>query len=63
MLNLKKRLTGLALTIALSAALCVPAVAAQNSADNFVRGKTYGGEFSDVVPGSTFYDNAAALYV
>lgn len=62
MLNLKKRLTGLALTIALSAALCVPAAATQNSADNFVRGKTYGGEFSDVVPGSTFYDNAAALY-
>lgn len=62
MLNLKKRLTGLILTVALSAALCVPAAAAQNSTDNFVRGKSYDGEFSDVVPGSTFYDNAVALY-
>ena len=62
MLNLKKRLSGLLLTIALAAALCVPAVAAPNSTDNFIRGKTYNGEFSDVVPGSTFFDNAAALY-
>lgn len=62
MLNLKKRLPGLILTIALAAALCVPATAAQNSTDNFARGKTYAGEFSDVVPGSTFYDNATALY-
>ena len=62
MLNLKKRLSGLILAIALASALCVPAAAAQNSTDNFVRGKTYDGEFSDVVPGSNFYDNAAALY-
>ena len=62
MLNLKKRLSGLILTIALAAALCVPAAAAQNSTQNFTRSKTYAGEFSDVAPGTTFYDNAAALY-
>jgi hypothetical protein len=62
MLNLKKRLSGLILAIALAAALCVPAAAVENSADNFVRGKTYAGEFPDVAAGTTFYDNVAALY-
>lgn len=62
MLNLKKRLSGLILAITLAAALCVPAAATPNSTDNFVRGKTYTGEFSDMAVGTTFYDNVSALY-
>ncbi|BAL01761.1 putative surface layer protein [Oscillibacter valericigenes Sjm18-20] len=62
MLNLKKRLSGLILAVALATALCVPAAAAENSTDNFIRGKTYTGEFSDVAAGTTFYDNVSALY-
>lgn len=61
MLNLKKRLSGLILAITL-ATLCVPAAATPNSTDNFVRGKTYTGEFSDMAVGTTFYDNVSALY-
>lgn len=59
---LKKRAAALALAAVLAAALCVPGAAAENSAKNFVRFKTYSGEFSDVAPGSVFYENAAALY-
>ena len=59
---LKKRAAALALAAVLGAALCVPGAAAENSAKNFVRFKTYSGEFSDVAPGSVFYENAAALY-
>ena len=54
MMKMKKRLSGLILAIALASALCVPAVAAQNSTRNFTRSKTYAGEFSDVTPGTTF---------
>lgn len=60
--NLKPRLTGLLVALVLAASLCVPAAAAENSTANFVRGRTYTGQFSDVTPGSVFYDNAAALY-
>ena len=51
-----------ALVLALALALTVPAWAAQDTPDNFVRSKTYAGQFSDLTPESTFYDNVAALY-
>jgi len=56
---LKKQLLALALALAL---LPAPALAAGGSADNFVRSKTYTGQFSDVAEGSVFHDNIAALY-
>lgn len=62
MIYLKLRLPGLLLALILAVGLCVPAAAAENSADNFVRAKTYAGEFSDVTPDSVFYGNVAALY-
>ena len=54
---MKKRVPALVLALAL--ALTVPAWAAP---DNFVRSKPYAGQFSDLTPESTFYDNVAALY-
>ena len=57
---MKKRIPALALALAL--ALTVPAWAAQDSADNFVRSKTYAGQFSDLAQDSTFYSNVVALY-
>ena len=57
---MKKRVPALVLALAL--ALTVPAWAAQDTPDNFVRSKTYAGQFSDLTPESTFYDNVAALY-
>lgn len=58
---MKKQLS--ALLLALCLVLTVPpARAAQNSADNFVRQRTYEHQFSDLTPGSTFYDNVTALY-
>ena len=42
--------------------MSVPALAKENSADNFVRGKTYAGQFSDLPEDHTFYENVAALY-
>lgn len=42
--------------------LLSPALGAQDTPDNFVRSKTYAGQFSDLTPESTFYDNVAALY-
>lgn len=52
-----------ALLLALCLVLTVPpARAAQDSADNFVRQRTYEDQFSDLTPGSTFYDNVTALY-
>jgi len=56
---LKKQLLALALALAL---LPTPVLAAGGSTDNFVRSRTYSGQFSDVAEGSTFYDNIAALY-
>lgn len=52
----------LALALAFSLLLGVPALAAENSSDNFVRSKTYSGEFSDLTEDSVFYDNVTALY-
>ena len=57
---MKKRFP--ALLLALSLLLTVPALAAGDSTDNFVRGKAYNGQFSDVTTASVFYDNVAALY-
>ena len=52
----------LALALAFSLLLGAPALAAENSTGNFVRSKTYSGEFSDLTADSVFYDNVAALY-
>ena len=43
---MKKRVPALVLALAL--ALTVPAWAAQDTPDNFVRSKTYAGQFSDL---------------
>lgn len=51
--------------LALLLALCLlpmPALAAQDSTDNFVRLKSYTGQFSDLAADSVFYDNVSALY-
>ena len=57
---MKKRFFALALAMAL--VLTIPAVAAQDSVDNFVRSRTYSGQFADLPADSTFYSNVAALY-
>ena len=57
---MKKRVFSLLLAFALL--LSVPALAASDSTENFVRTRTYSGQFSDLSPASTFYDNVAALY-
>lgn len=57
---MKKRIPALALALALL--LTTPVWAAQDSTENFVRSKTYSGQFSDLTSSSTFYDNVAALY-
>lgn len=51
-----------ALLLALCLLLSVPALAASDSTDNFVRTRAYAGQFSDVTTASVFYDNVAALY-
>lgn len=56
---MKKRLSALLLAALL---LTTTALAAPDSAENFVRGKTYAGEFSDLTPENTFYSNVTALY-
>ena len=56
---MKKQALSLLLALSL---MSVPALAKENSADNFVRGKTYAGQFSDLPEGHTFYENVAALY-
>ena len=57
---MKKRVSILALALALL--LNVPAHAAQDTTGNFVRSKTYAGQFSDLTEDSTFYENVTALY-
>lgn len=52
----------LALLLVLTMALPVPALAAENSTDNFIRTRTYTGQFSDLSSASTFYPNVSALY-
>lgn len=56
---MKRRIVSLLLTLSL---LCVPALAAEDTAENFVRTKEYTGQFSDLTEDSVFYDNIAALY-
>ncbi|MCI2057054.1 MAG: S-layer homology domain-containing protein [Oscillibacter sp.] len=57
---MKKRILSLLLVFAL--VLTLPAMAASNSTGNFVRTKSYAGQFSDLTTASTFYDNVSALY-
>lgn len=57
---MKKRVVSLLLAFALL--LGVPAVAAENSTDNFTRVKTYTQQFSDLKAEDPFYANVAALY-
>ena len=56
---MKKRLP---LLLALCLLLTVPALAAEDSMDNFVRSKTYSQQFSDLTADSVFYSNVSALY-
>ena len=42
--------------------LITSAYAAPNDANQFIRSKTYSGQFSDLSPDSPFYDNVSALY-
>ena len=52
----------LSMALAVSLLLGVSAVAAEDSTGNFVRTRTYAGEFSDLTADSVFYDNVTALY-
>ena len=56
---MKKRVLSLMLALSL---MSVPALAAENSTENFTRSKTYAGQFSDLPEDHTFYENVAALY-
>ena len=57
-----KKVRIFSLLLAASLLLTVPALAAPDSTENFVRGKTYEGQFSDLPADSVFYGNVAALY-
>ena len=57
---MKKRLPALLLSACLL--LTVPVSAAPDSTANFIRSKTYSGQFSDLTANSTFYTNISALY-
>ena len=57
---MRKRIASLLLTVCLL--LTTPVLAAQDTSENFVRSRTYSGQFSDVTEESVFYDNVAALY-
>ena len=48
--------------LALFLLLSTPAYARENSTQNFIRSKTYEGQFSDLTLDSVFYDNVTALY-
>lgn len=56
---MKKRLLALALALCL---LPMPVLAVRDSTGNFVRLKSYTGQFSDLAAESTFYANVSALY-
>ena len=56
---MKKRIP---LLLALCLLLTVPALAAEDSMENFVRSKTYTGQFSDLSADSVFFRNVSALY-
>ena len=57
---MKKRLSAFLLVLCLL--LTTPALAAEDSTENFVRLNTYSGQFSDLPADSTFYANVSALY-
>ena len=57
---MKKRI--LSAVLALGLLLTTPVLAAEDSLDNFVRARTYTGQFSDLTADSVFYDNVSALY-
>ena len=52
----------LPLLLAAGLLLSTPALAAADSMENFTRGRTYAGQFSDLTEDSTFYGNVSALY-
>jgi len=52
----------LSLFLAFSLLLTVPALAAADSTENFIRSKTYDSQFSDLAADSVFYENIVALY-
>ena len=56
---MKKQALSLLLALSL---ISVPALAKENSTDNFTRSKTYASQFSDLPEDHTFYENVAALY-
>lgn len=58
---MKKRIFALLLALSI---LPVTALATETigSTDNFIRTKTYAGEFHDLAEGSTFYNNVTALF-
>ena len=55
---MKKQALSLLLALSL---MSVPALAKENSADNFVRGKTYAGQFSDLPEDHTLSVRPTAL--
>lgn len=57
---MKRRILACLLTCCLL--LPTPALAAENSTENFVRVNVYSGQFSDLAADSTFYANVSALY-
>lgn len=57
---MKKRIVSLLLAFVLL--LSVPAYAVDAGTGNFVRSKTYSGQFFDLTESSTFYSNVSALY-
>ena len=57
-----KKVRVFSLLLAASLLLTVPALAAPDSTENFVRSKTYEVQFSDLPADSVFYGNVAALY-
>ena len=59
---MKRRILALMLALALTAALCVPALAAVDSTANFVPVRTYSGQFSDLSSASAHYEHVKALY-
>ena len=56
---MKKRVLSLMLALSL---MSVPALAVENSTENFTRSRTYDGQFSDLPETHVFYKNVAALY-
>ena len=55
---MRRRILSFLLAVCL---LTVPALAAENSTENFVRTKEYTNQFSDLTADSVFYENVTAL--